>query len=155
MSEGKTENEGKKKSGKLQATLFLVAIVVLGVVIKMTVIYFLLGMMPTIVAWYVDHVERKPSFRIVMLCNLSGVMPFVANLIAEGNKTPHVLQMFSDFGAWFVIYASAGIGWLLVWGCPYLIELFMEISNSSRIGKLESVQKKLIEEWGPEIKRGI
>lgn len=145
----------EKKSGKLPAILFIVTILVLGVLIKMTVIFFLLGMMPSIVAWYVDNVERRPSFRIVMLCNLSGVIPFTANLIHEGNQTSQVLHMFSDFSAWFVIYASAGIGWLLVWGCPYLIELCIEIGNSSRIAKLESVQKRLVEEWGPEIKRSI
>lgn len=154
MSESK-EKEPKEKKGKFSMTLFLVAIVVLGVFFKMTVMFFLLGMLPSIVAWYVDTVERKPNFRIITLCNLSGVAPFAANLIAEGNKNAHVMQMFSDFSAWFVIYASAGIGWLLVWGCPYMIELFMEIGNSSRIAKLENAQKRLIEEWGPEIKRSL
>ncbi|MFO1241734.1 MAG: hypothetical protein U1E36_00805 [Rickettsiales bacterium] len=150
-----TTSEEKKKGGKLPGVLFIVSIIVLGVIIKMTVIFFLLAMLPTIVAWYIDSAPRKPSCRIVMMCNLSGVIPFMANLINEGNKTPQVLQMFSDFSAWFVIYASAGVGWLLVWGCPYLIELCIEITNSSRIAKLESVQKKLVEEWGPEIKRSV
>ena len=155
MSDAKKEETPKKRKGKLPVTLFLVAIVVLGVFFKMTVIFILIGMLPSIVAWYIDNMERKPNFRIIMVCNLSGVAPFAANLIAEGNKTAHVMQMFSDFSAWFVIYSSAGIGWLLVWGCPYLIELCLEIGNFSRIAKLEGAQKKLIEEWGPEIKRGI
>ena len=74
-------------------------------------------------------------------------------VIGNGNQTAQMLRMMTDPWTWFLIYASAAIGWLLVWGCPYLVELYLEVVNSSRIAKLESLQRKLVDEWGPEIKR--
>lgn len=150
----KTEKKEKKSGGrKLSAAPMILIIVVLGVVIKTTIIFILLAMMPSIVAWYVDMRPGKPNFRTVMACNLSGVIPYALELIGNGNQTSQMLRLLTDPPTWFLIYASAGIGWLLVWGCPYAVELYLEVINSSRIAKLESMQRKLVDEWGPEVKR--
>lgn len=149
----KDEKKKKKKSGKgkLGAALIYVACLVLMVLLKGWFIFLLVSMLPAIVARIADTSSQKEVYRCVMACNIAGVLPHVMKVFSVDSDS--ALKVIADPTLWFSIYALAGIGWLIVGIMPVMAEIFTELGHNGRIARLEDMQKKLIEEWGPEIQR--
>ncbi len=148
----KKKNKEKKKGGIASVPMILAGLV-LAFFLQGSFIFLLLGLLPSIVAYYADISKGKDVFRVVFACNLSGVLPFLADLVIKNNNTTLLLQLLSDPMVWLIMYLSAGFGYLLIRGMPYMVEFFYEFINITKISRLQSMQNKLLEEWGPEIQR--
>ncbi len=142
----------KKKSGFKTLPMIIVGLV-MAFFLQGSFILLLVGMLPTIIAYYADTSERRTTFRIVMACNLSGTLPFMTELVMRSNSTPLLLQYLTDPTVWLFMYLSAGIGYMLIKCMPHIAEFCYEVSNATRISRIQSLQNRLIEEWGPEIQR--
>jgi hypothetical protein len=150
----KTAKSKKKKgSSRLGLAGLYIASLILMVVLKGIFIFILIALAPTIVARIADTSKHKEIYRCVLACNLAGIMPYLSSLLQT--SIDDSMRLLSDPECWFVIYAFSGIGWILVWVTPFAAELLTEMGHSSRINRLEAMQHKLVEEWGPEIQRKI
>lgn len=140
-----------KRSGKRKIILITLFSLTAIVLLKMTFVLFIVGLLPTIVAYYVDNSQSRSLFHSVLACNLSGVIPFVGELWANGNPISMVGMMLSDIQRLFIMYLSAALGWGLMYVCPIAARLLITSINQHNIHKLKYRQKRLIEEWGQDV----
>lgn len=154
-TESKKDRTEKKRKQGHGLLVFLLAAnsLLLIILIQFSYLFFLAGMLPSIVAYVTDRSEEKHLFHTIFACNLAGVLPYVTKLVQQGNSMSAVNLMMSDALTWFVMYSAAAIGWMLVWLSPYLAEIYLKARRAQEIERIETFQKKLIAEWGPEIKR--
>ncbi len=149
---GTKPNKDKKKgSAKIMAFL-IISSIALVILLKTTFIFLILGMLPTIVAYYVDVSKSRNTFHTVFACNLSGVLPFVVDLFAHDNNTQSMQMFMGDLRVFFIMYLSAGFGYVLVNTSPHLAAFIINLFNQRHIARLNASQKKLLEEWGPGIR---
>ena len=148
----KKKDKEKKKGGFLKTLLLIVISIVLIVLIKSTFVFVICGLIPSFVAYYVDATQNRRTFHTVFACNLSGVLPFVSDLVLSGNQTDNMQIMLSDVYVWFIMYASAAFGWGLVWAGPHAAELFLKAFNTGQITRMQGMQQRLMEEWGEDIR---
>ncbi len=145
--------EKKKKGMGILAKLVLIFGSIAAIVfLQYTYIFFLVGMLPTIVAYIVDQHSHRPIFKIVCAMNLSGVFPYIFNIAARGNSFDSVTTSIGDPIVWLVMYSAASMGWVLVWASPHIALLFLKGIYAGQSMRLESTQQKLLDEWGQDIR---
>lgn len=151
----KKKQKAEKSSGKGKGRLVLVLTICLPLAffLKSTFVFILFGMMPTLVAYYVDTSKEKLLFRVVSLCNLAGVMPPAVKMILNNSGSTAFQHNVMDIKVWFIMYAAAGLGWIMVRYLPALVQYILEFNNQQRISTIEKVNQQLVQEWGPEIQR--
>lgn len=134
--------------------LLMVAIgLVLIVVLQSGFIFVLFGLMPTMVAYFVDVLPGKHVFKCVLACNLAGMVPTFAD-VAKADSVGATLQtVMGDPLLWFIVYFSAGGGYILLWICRTLTRTTVTITADAKIESLKKQQTELIEEWGTLIKK--
>jgi len=154
----KKPKKNKKKDdkpGSARVTaLLIVGSLLMIIFLQKTYILFVIGILPTIVAYYVDRTPSRQIFHTVMPCNLSGVLPFVVELaIRQQNQSGALQSMLGDFTVLLIMYASAAFGWILVYAAPHMASLVIEALNNRQIRKLKKSQQSLVNEWGDEVAR--
>ena len=140
-----------RKMGKGTVTLFIIVGMMAIVFIKSSFLFLLIAVIPSFAAYYGDLSEHRKYYQSVIACNIAGLSSYLAQLIASGNTWNAFENMATDMKTWLVIYSFAGLGYLLVWLCPQIAELIIELSQRSKIMRLEAMHKRLVYEWGPEI----
>lgn len=149
----------KGKKGKKQVswrsrivTFLLIAAAV--VLLQQTIIMVVIGMLPAIVAYIVDDTRSRAWSKVVTACNMAGMLPFVVDLyFVSGNSTVAMQQQMSSLFMWMVVYGSAGIAWVLIWGMPKVALFFYRIFHAYRIDEHKKALRKLRREWGMESKK--
>jgi hypothetical protein len=126
--------------------LFVIVGLVVASLLMDTVLLIVVGMLPTIVAFWVDPRPEKYSAFCVGSLNFSGVLPFILNLW-KGTGDAAVLDPFMLFSA----FGSAGIGWLVYNLAPTIAGGYLKIQSDRKIDRLHEYQKELIDEWGQGI----
>ena len=116
-------------------------------------VFFVIGMLPCIVAYYMDISKHRYTFQSIFAANLCGMMPYITKIIAHGPSSTMLQEIMGDSASWVIIYGTAFTGWLLVKICPLLMESMVDKMNKAQLARYESLQKKLEEEWGPEVKQ--
>lgn len=143
----------KKKGGALLIFIMIIASLAMILALQMTYVLFVIGVIPSFVAYYIDRSESRSLFHTVMPCNLSGVLPFIAELVAQGNQSTQLQSMLGDLSVLLVMYASAGFGWIIYYAAPHMAALVINAINSRQISQLKHSQSKLSSEWGAEVAR--
>ena len=154
MAEDETPpKKTQKKRSKMLIPMLIVGSLTAVVLIQHSFMFFLAGMLPSIVAFIVDRSSHGRIFKIVTLFNLAGVFPFLLDIVWLHNNNYTAMQSkMGDPTVWFIMFFSAGIGWCMVWATPYLVMGILKGVQQGRIMHLESIQRRLEKEWGPEIK---
>ena len=107
--------------------------------------------MPSITAYLVDQTPRRVLSLTVAPLNFSGVVPFLMQLWFSPNPMAVMDQLITRPWVWMVMYMAAGAGWLLHFGMPLIVTLFLERSLENRKSKYIAIQKELKAEWGDDI----
>jgi hypothetical protein len=116
-------------------------------------VFFVIGMLPCIVAYYMDVSKHHYTFKSIFASNLSGMMPFITRIIREGPSSALLQEIMGDATSWIIIYGAALMGWLLVKLCPMLAQGMVKGMHQTQIMRYEWIQKKLENEWGNEVKQ--
>lgn len=134
--------------------LFLVLSCALVVLLRFGFIFFLLAMLPTFVAFYIDREHKRAAFKVVGACNLAALLPTLTPMLKAGLAMKHydVSSVLHDPGIWLFVYCGAAMGWCLVYLCRYIARFVVTLSYEYNIHSLENLQKHLVEEWGQQIK---
>src|SRR3954468_4608124 len=136
---------------RIVSTALWIMVPLVMVVAPATVLLLVLGLLPTIVAWFVDRREEKYAAYCVGGFNLSGVMPYLFVLWAGGN-TMHAFGVIakSPF-SWAVMLGAAALGWLANYWAPQVAMRVRRIRDRNEVSRLRKRQEQILEEWGPEV----
>ena len=122
-----------------------------------TVIFLLLGMLPTLVALVIDA-NSGTKFKYKWLCiggvNFAGSLPFLFRLWFGDNTWSGAVELFLSDGCFLIVYFTALVGWVLYRCIPPVVLSFLELSDQRRVMSLREGQAKLIAKWGEEVKSG-
>lgn len=145
--------EKPKKKGSTKTLLMIIIISMMTIAIfKTGFIFMVIGLLPSIVAYYLDVTRSRTTFHTVLACNLSGVLPYMARILQESSTSgSYVTSLMGDAQTWLVVYASAGFGWLLVFATPLFAQLIISMFNRGQIARFESMQDRIVKDWGPEV----
>jgi cell division protein FtsW (lipid II flippase) len=134
--------------------LFLVVGCGMIVLLRFGFIFLLLALLPTVVAYYIDRERRRPAFKTVGACNLAATLPTLAPMIRAGiaMKQYDISSVLHDATVWLFVYTGAALGWCLVFLCRFVARFIVTLSYEYNINSLEHTQKRLVEEWGQQIK---
>jgi hypothetical protein len=146
-------NEPKGKSSKKLVILLLICSLVMVAVFKLGFIFFMLAMLPSVVAFYVDISRDRMNSQTVFACNLAGALPYMTQMLEEGVSSSAIQQVMTSTTSWLVIYASAGFGWLLIICMPICAQYFINTMHQRQIARLQRLQSRIVDEWGQEVSR--
>ncbi len=110
------------------------------------------GLAPSLVSWLSDqNPMRVLRVRIIFLFNMSGVIPVAMDLWHSGRGFTAALAMLSDILTWFVMFGSAAIGIAVIWMAPQISSVVTQLILQERLRTIVKHQKKLVDDWGPDI----
>ena len=116
-------------------------------------VFFIIGMLPCIIAYYMDVSKHRYVFQSVFATNLSGMMPYITKIIYNGPSSTLLQEVMGNATSWVIIYGSAIFGWLLVVLCPLVAQAMVAGVHQTQFMRYEWLQKKLESEWGDEVKQ--
>lgn len=140
---------------KLIMPLCIVLCLLLVILLQTGFIFLMLALLPAIVAYYVDTLPGKAAFQTVFSCNLAAALPFFLPLAQLGLRFKHndITELMNKPHVWLIIYGGAAVGWCLIYMCRFIARIYMLAHYDYKITNLEQFQKKLVEEWGEEVKQ--
>ena len=118
-----------------------------------TVILLTVGMVPTLVAYIVDQNPMKYASRTVGYLNFCGCLPYALRLWTGDHSVDAVIGILVDPFAWFAMYGSAAVGWLIYYSTPPVVAAWMAVNHEIRQQALKSRQAELTNEWGNTVRR--
>jgi len=139
---------------KLFVPALCLAAVIFILVLQFGFIFLIIALLPTAVAYFIDHNNGKPAFRIVLLCNLAATLPSLFPMLraAMRMERPNVMETMSDPRVWLLIYSGAAAGWCLVYLCRFIGRFLIILYFEYQVNALERFQKRLLAEWSEQIK---
>jgi hypothetical protein len=135
------------------STVLWVSIVVMGLLIFSlpTVIVFVFGMIPSMVAYVVDRTKEKYATFCVASMNFCGVFPYLMDLWFDTHTMYAAMNILADVFALAIMLSAAASGWIIYRTVPPVIFSFLSVIAQQRVNALRSEQRKLIEEWGQKV----
>lgn len=143
----------RAKKHKRQMMGFMFVSLVLIFWLKTTYLFIIMGILPSIIAYFIEISSFRRPFRTVFTCNIAGLLPFLVDLIHNGNSPAKMMNMMGALDTWLVIYGAAALGWLLIVTAPLVTTFFIDVARASFIQEIEQQQETLEKEWGPEVRR--
>ncbi len=139
----------KKRSG--QYSLLLVVFSVVAFVIQATTVMLVIGMLPTLVARFVDRSKEKTKVLTVGFMNFAGVFPFWFEMVEKGHKVENAIDIISNPSVIVVMYGAACLGYIVEWGVIHLTAAAMVQRAKSRMDAIRKAQEDLVRRFGPEV----
>lgn len=149
-SKNKTPKKGTAKRG-WKGQLFIVMGIIVGVMLLPSSFLLMIGMVPTAVAGFVDFSRRGTKVLTVGSMNLAGCSPFLFDLWAQGHTFDASMRIALTPQAIVVMYAAAGVGYLLDWAMTGVVSKIMVQRGEARAKIIREQQQKLIERWGRKV----
>ncbi len=148
----KTSNSKPAKSNTKTMILLILGSIGSIAIFKTGFIFLMIALLPSIVAYYLDRTSSKTRYHTVLACNLSGVIPYMAEILRNnGTQGGYVTELMSDPFTWLVVYASAGFGWLLLFATPIFAQFIISMFNSGQMARYQSIQDRMVKDWGKEV----
>jgi len=116
-----------------------------------TAIILILGMLPTVVAGMTDRDPNRYAALTVGPMNLCGVLPHILELWQGGHSLEVALNQISSPFVWGFMLGAAGVGWFIYYAVPPMVAGVIQLRAEGRLNAVTKDQKKLVEEWGPEV----
>ncbi len=129
----------EKRSKRLSFALIILSIFLI-TFMRTGFVFFILAILPSIVAYYLDRSAQRYTFHTVFACNLAGTLPFVGQIVKNGAAQAEIQIVMGDTLNWLIIYAAAGFGWLLVYAAPAFAQGFINVLHENQISRLQRMQ---------------
>lgn len=144
---------GKPKGGALgvKGTALFTIIVVVGVCFLPTSLILLIGMLPTLSAFFMGSPRAKVKVSTIAALNLVGCMPFIIKLWQGENNLDASMQILTTPLTIVIIYGAAMMGYVLDWAVTGVVSAYMYQKAERRVKAIEKRQESMIELWGAEV----
>lgn len=137
----------KKSVGQVFGGLGLV----MAIIFMASTIVLLVGMLPTVVAIFVDRTRQKNKAVTVGAMNLAGCTPFLLELWSQGHNVGKSIDIITDPMAIVVMYAAAAVGYIIDWAMTGLVAGILYDRGQKRAVAIKKKQEELVERWGKEV----
>lgn len=148
MARNKSQKKQKPKGWGLQI-LFIFALLA-AVLFMPTTILLVVGMLPTVVAALVDRRGGARAMTVGSL-NLCGCVPFLLDLWMTEHTTTVALGLIKNPSTIIVMYAAAGIGYMIDWALSGIVASIIVQRSTSRLQAVRQRQDELVSRWGREV----
>ncbi len=145
------------RSAQSVASKVIGGLIVVGVCVWVlpTVLVLVIGMAPTIVAFFTDRRKEKYAAFCVGAMNLLGVLPVALGMWTRDHSMDSAVRNVTNVFNWFLMYGAASLGWGLYAVTPAIVAFVLRIQIERRITKMQSYQRELIDEWGEGVTEGV
>lgn len=116
-----------------------------------SLVVLLFGMLPTAGAALMDRGPHRYAWLSVGGVNFAGVAPYLLDLWFKGHSLSRAITHLTDVYTWLVILGASSFGWLLHIVTPPVAGAFLQVATQRRIAILRANQRKLVEQWGPDV----
>jgi len=149
-----TDNQGGQLGGNRRGRAIITWIVAPMVVIAFFpfLVLLLIGMAPTLVAYFVDKRPRKVTARAIGYLNFAGCMPYLFKLASGQSTIDNALSLVADPSALMIMYSAAAAGWTLNFLMSPIMSAYLAVQHESKGRSIRNRQDELIKEWGSEVK---
>ena len=131
--------------------IILILLVPLAVTFMASALIIVSGLIPTFVALITDRDRQKLTALTVAALNLAACMPVLNVLWRTGNSLSRAVEMLGSPLNWLIMFAGAGLGWIMAFGVPALIASIITAHDNSRLADIRARQKELVKEWGQDV----
>jgi hypothetical protein len=147
------QSGGRGSRGGLPLLLlaFSTIAMILLVLAPPALIVYLVGMMPTAVAIFIDRDPRKHVSVSVAAMNFSGVSFYLVDFFAGTASFSRALELVSDVFVLAVIYGAAAGGWIMIMVTPPVTAVVLTALAESKIQSLRKQQRELVGNWGESV----
>jgi hypothetical protein len=139
---------------KLLMPVLMVVGAALVIMLQFGFIFLLLALLPTVVAYYIDRDDGKPTFKVVMACNIAATLPSLTPMLQSTLNMKHVevAGIMGNPAVWLYVYGGAAAGWCLIYLCRFIARFIVTLQYEYNIASLERLQRYLVDEWGSKVK---
>lgn len=116
-----------------------------------TAIILIVGLIPTMVAFFVDRSPNKMAPLTIGSLNMCGVLPFLLALWSKGHTMANALSLLASPLPWFSMYGAAAAGWGILYGVPPAVANYQVARAEARRQELRMRQSALVTEWGVDV----
>lgn len=141
---------GQRLSFKRKLMITIIALFMMAF-LRTGFVFFIIGMLPSVVAYYLDRSEEHFTFRAIFACNLSGMLPFLGRLMFYGPNKGALYEITGETSTWVIIYGAAFVGWMLTRVTPILAQMLIGSMHNTQVQRLARAQNKIEKEWGSEV----
>lgn len=143
----------QKKTSKKKSfsTILFVFLAALSLVFKGMSILLLIGLLPTIVMYFVERGRTPYLTFCIGSMNVMGMIPIICVLIQKGGSFSDALSLMVTPKTWLIMYGGAAIGLSIYAMTPSFVRFFRLIFLKKQLTIAEAEQNKLIETWGDKI----
>ena len=146
-----TETAAAPAKPKKWSSIVLGLSLPLAVFLKMGLFLLMLGMLPTLLASSLFRRAGAGAFSIVAAFNLAGVFPDLLSVATQGGTVRALTDKMGEASCWLSMYGAAALGFAVVWLSPSIAMLVLESVYRGRISHMQHLQRKLEDEWGPQV----
>ena len=148
----KKKNKNTKKRKVSFSFLFLLFLLMVACLLYLPVaILFIIGMMPTFVAFLTDRIEVKNKTFTIGALNFSAFFYYFINIWRQPFPMDVATEYLADPVTLIVIYTAAALGYGLNYISTLLVSGVLKQKSLARIDKLEKKKKELEERWGEKV----
>ncbi len=147
----KRRRKGRGVTPSPAAIILILIMIPLLVLFRPTAVVIGIGMIPTLIAYFADKDPDKTAPLTVGALNAIGVIYWVLSLWEQHNDVRKAILILTDPVSLLTMYGAAGAGWAIYYGVPSAVASYVVMRSHGQISKLEGAQRKLVEEWGPEV----
>jgi len=105
------------------------------------------GMLPTFVAWVTDGRRHRYLAPCLASMNLVGVLPIALDFWRAGADMAGLARLLSDPVPWLVMFAAAGVGWVIYLVVPPLYTGIVTLNLNRRREFVAQRQRLIEDEW--------
>ena len=116
-----------------------------------TVLLLFCGMLPTLGAAVGDRGPRRYAWLCVGGLNFAGLSPWLFALWFGHHTLDYAFQQLMTINLYLTSFGAAAVGWLLYLATPPVVSTILAANSQRHALQLASQQRKLIEQWGPEV----
>ncbi|MCM2344176.1 MAG: hypothetical protein NDJ24_06410 [Alphaproteobacteria bacterium] len=146
----KAPRKKAKGKGSWSSQILLIFVLLTAIVFLPTTMLVLFGMLPTVVAVLID---RQGGTRAVTVgsMNLAGCFPFLLDLWTKSHTAEYAGTLITDPRTIIVIYAAAGMGYLIDWALSGIVATIMMQRATLRLAQIRKRQAAMVIRWGKEV----
>lgn len=145
------EHPRRHKKMSIQVRALLIFGLLCSLIFMPTMVLLIVGMLPTLVATFIDRTSEKTRGLTVGAMNLAGCMPFLLQLWSTTNSVERAIEIIVDPRTIIVMYCAAGVGYIVDWAVSGLVASIMVQTSAARLQNISKRRAELIERWGREV----
>ncbi|MDR3437940.1 acyl-CoA synthetase [Telmatospirillum sp.] len=153
MAKGKKkEGTAKRSSGGPNRILVFLTLVALVPFSLPTLLVMFVGLLPAIVAAFVERGSNRYAWICIGGLNFAGLSPWLLSLWFGHHTLDFAFEQVTSVKMLLVAYGAAAVGSALYMGLPPVVNAFMMATSQHRAVGLQADLRKLEEKWGEAVK---